>query len=105
MLRTTSAAPGARGRRTESPSTSSSARSPALMGKVMSAESPTPRSPAKSPSRTVSALKTAEMLPLDAPSARRMPISLVRSSTEMWVMMPIMMAETMSETETKAMST
>ena len=53
----------------------------------------------------VSALNTWEIFLLEAPMARRMPISLVRSMTEMWVMMPIIMQETTRDTATKAMST
>jgi hypothetical protein len=84
---------------------SSSFAMTALMGKVSSMEMPTPRSPAQRPTSSVSALKTCETLRFDAPRARRMPISFVRSSTEMCVMMPIMMQETTSDTATNAMST
>ena len=76
-----------------------------LIGNVSSTEMPTPIRPAQKPMMNVSALNTCEMLRFEAPSARRMPISFVRSSTEMCVMMPIMMQETMSETATKAIST
>ena len=63
-----------------------------------------PSSPAASPTMRVSALNTRDTSRLDAPTARSMPISLVRSSTEMLVMMPIMMEDTTSEMDTKAMS-
>lgn len=64
-----------------------------------------PMTPAQSPTITVSALKILEMSFLEAPIARSIPISLVRSSTEMYVITPIMMEDTISEIATKAMST
>ena len=76
-----------------------------LIGIQASMLTPTPRAPEKSPMMRVSALKTREMLRFDAPIARKIPISLVRSMTEMWVIMPIMMQLTMRDTATKAMST
>ena len=48
---------------------------------------------------------TCDTLRFEAPIARRMPISLVRSSTEMYVMMPIMIDDTTSDTDTNAIST
>ena len=45
------------------------------------------------------------MLDLDAPSALRIPISFVLSITEIWVIIPIMIEETTSEIDTKAIST
>ena len=75
-----------------------------LMGSSASRDTPMPMSPAQQPMMKVSALNTWEMFPLEAPRARRMPISLVRSSTEMWVMMPIIMQDTTREMPTKPMS-
>ena len=66
---------------------------------------PMPMAPEQKPSMSVSALNTREMSRLLAPMARRMPISFVRSSTEIYVMMPIIMLDTMSEMATNAMST
>ena len=77
----------------------------ALMGSRASSDTPMSRTPAQQPMMKVSALNTWEMFRLEAPRARRMPISLVRSITEMWVMMPIMMQDTTREMATKAMST
>ena len=54
---------------------------------------------------TVSALNMLETSPFDAPIARRMPISLVRSCTEIKVMTPIMMDDTTREMATNARST
>ena len=66
---------------------------------------PMPMAPEQKPSMSVSALNTREISRLLAPMARRMPISFVRSSTEIYVMMPIIMLDTMSEMATNAMST
>ena len=70
-----------------------------------SSVTPMPIRPAHRPMSPVSALNTCDTLRFEAPIARRMPISLVRSSTEMYVMMPIMIEETISETDTNAIST
>ena len=76
-----------------------------MIGKVARKDTPTPKAPEQRPMMRVSALNTWEMLRLEAPMARKMPISLVRSITLMWVMMPIMMHDTTKDTDTKAMST
>ena len=55
----------------------------------------------RQPMIKVSALKTCDILRFDAPSARKIPISLVRSITDMWVIIPIIMQETISDTPTK----
>ena len=86
-------------------SVSSTACSTAVMGMVIRAATPTPMAPDSAPMMTVSALNTCEMFFRDAPSARSMPISLVLSMTEMWVMMPIMMHDTTRETATNAIRT
>ena len=64
-----------------------------------------PITPAVKPSMSVSALNTREMSCLLAPMERRMPISFVRSRTEIYVMMPIIMEDTTSEMLTNAIST
>ena len=49
-----------------------------LIGNSAKSDTPMPSRPEQQPMIKVSALNTCEMLRLDAPSARRMPISLVR---------------------------
>ena len=53
----------------------------------------------------VSALNTRVISFLLAPIERKIPISFVRSNTEIYVMIPIMMLDTMSDTDTKAIKT
>ena len=53
----------------------------ALIGINKTKETMMPIAPAKKPMMIVSALKTAEILPLDAPIERKIPISLLRSRT------------------------
>ena len=65
----------------------------------------TPSAPEVKPMMTVSALNMEDTFRLEAPMARKMPISLVRSWTEIKVMTPIIMEETTRDTATKAMST
>ena len=65
----------------------------------------TPNKPEVNPIITVSALNILETSCLDAPIARRIPISLVRSCTEIRVITPIIMEETTKEIETKAIKT
>ena len=55
----------------------------AFAGRMSRQEMPMPMAPARKPTMSVSALNTREMSRFDAPMARRMPISFVRSSTEM----------------------
>ena len=76
-----------------------------LIGTANKAVTLTPIKPEVNPIRKFSALKTWEMLPLDAPIALSMPISLVRSMTDMWVMMAIIIAETTNESDTNAINT
>ena len=66
---------------------------------------PMPIRPAQRPMIKVSALNTWEMFPLEAPMARRIPISFCLSRTLIYVITPIIMDDTTSEMETKAMST
>ena len=77
----------------------------AFIGIVSTIETPTPKAPEISPIITVSALNTWLMFRLDAPRARSMPISFVRSITLICVIMPIMIELTTRLTATKAMST
>ncbi len=53
----------------------------------------------------VSALNNCEIFFFDAPSARRIPISFVLSITEIYVMIPIIIDETIRDTATNAIST
>ena len=77
----------------------------ALVGMSSSSAMPIPISPAIRPVMNVSALKISPTLRLEAPMARRIPISFLRSSTLMCVMTPIMIDDTMSEIATNAMRT
>ena len=61
--------------------------------------------PEVKPMIKVSALNTREISRLEAPMARKIPISLVRSRTEIYVMIPIMILETINETLTKPIKT
>ena len=67
--------------------------------------SPIPINPAHSPMIKVSALNTLEMFFFEAPIALSMPIYFVLSRTEIYVIIPIIMEETISETATKAIRT
>src|SRR3954470_15038271 len=77
----------------------------ALIGISNKIERPTPMIPAVNPMIIVSALNTLEMSFLRAPTLRRIPISLVRSMTETYVMMPIIIVETKREIAAKPVST
>lgn len=76
-----------------------------LIGTRANSDTPIPSNPAQQLIIKVSALNTCEILRLDAPRARRIPISFVRSITEMCVIIPIIMQETTREIATKATST
>ena len=65
----------------------------------------TPIRPDAKPMITVSTLNMPATSRLDAPTARKIPISLVRSCTEIKVITPIMMEETIREMETNAINT
>ena len=65
----------------------------------------TPIRPDAKPMMTVSTLNIPATSRLDAPTARKIPISLVRSCTEISVITPIMMEETIKEMETNAIKT
>ena len=64
-----------------------------------------PNTPLINPIMNVSALNTRVISFLLAPIDRKIPISFVRSNTEIYVMIPIMMLDTMSDTDTKAIKT
>ena len=64
-----------------------------------------PRTPAARPTINVSALNTLEISLFDAPIERSMPISFVLSITEIYVIIPIIIDETMSEIATNAIRT
>lgn len=76
-----------------------------LIGISAIIDTPIPSSPAQQPMMNVSALNTCEILRLEAPNALRMPISFVRSITEICVMIPIIMHETIREIATNAIRT
>ena len=64
-----------------------------------------PSTPEINPSMAVSAVKMRRMSFFEAPIARKIPISFVRSRTEMYVMIAIIIDDTMSEMATKPTST
>ncbi len=64
-----------------------------------------PIMPDAKPMIKVSALNTRETSFFEAPIARRIPISLVRSKTEIYVIIPIIIDETMSEIDTNPIRT
>ena len=66
---------------------------------------PMPITPAVNPIIIVSALNTLDISDFEAPMLRSMPISFVRSRTEMYVMIPIMIDETTSAIATNAIKT
>ena len=72
-----------------------------LIGMFSRTVIPIPISPAAKPTMAVSALTTREMSLLAAPTMRRIQISFVRSNTEIYVIIPIIMEDTTSEIETK----
>ena len=65
----------------------------------------TPSIPDVNPMITVSALNMLETFLFEAPIARRIPISFVLSCTDIRVITPIMIDETIRDTATKAIST
>ena len=66
---------------------------------------PIPSNPDNKPIIKVSALNIDETFLLDAPIALKIPISLVLSRTEIYVIIPIIIDETTNEIETKAINT
>ena len=66
---------------------------------------PTPIIPDIKPIMNVSALNTLEISFFDAPIALNIPISFVLSNTEMYVIIPIIIDDTISEIATNAIRT
>ena len=66
---------------------------------------PIPKHPDKRPIINVSALNIDDIFLLDAPIALKIPISLVLSITEIYVIIPIIIDETISDIETNAIKT
>ena len=64
-----------------------------------------PSAPETKPSISVSALNILETSFLEAPILLNTPISLVLSSTEMYVIIPIIIEETISDIATNAINT
>ena len=64
-----------------------------------------PKIPLVNPIIKVSALKTREISFLLAPILRKIPISLVLSNTEIYVIIPIIIEDTIKDTLTKAIKT
>ena len=77
----------------------------ALIGINNSKVIPIPNNPATNPTINVSALNTREISFFDAPIARNIPIYFVLSNTEIYVIIPIIMEETINEIATKAINT
>ena len=65
----------------------------------------TPSNPEENPIITVSALNILETFFFDAPIALKIPISLVRSCTDIKVITPIIIEDTTNDTATKAIKT
>ena len=77
----------------------------ALIGIVARSVMAIPSTPEINPSMAVSAVKMRRMSFFEAPIARRIPISFVRSRTEMYVIIAIIIDDTMSEMATNPTST
>jgi hypothetical protein len=77
----------------------------ALIGISVSSDTPIPSKPEQQPIIKVSALNTCEILRFEAPRARKIPISFVLSKTEICVIIPIIIQETISDIATKAINT
>ena len=76
-----------------------------LIGMLSRSVKPIPIIPATSPTIIVSALNTLEISCFEAPILLKIPISFVLSRTDMYVIIPIIIDETTSEIDTKAIST
>ena len=76
-----------------------------FIGNVSNIVIPIPNSPAIKPTINVSALNTLEISFLDAPIALNIPISFVLSSTDIYVIIPIIIDETINDIATKAINT
>ena len=76
-----------------------------FIGNVNNIVIPIPNSPAINPTINVSALNTLEISFLDAPIALNIPISFVLSSTDIYVIIPIIIDETINDIATNAINT
>lgn len=76
-----------------------------LIGIVSNTVTPIPISPDTKPVMKVSALNTLEISFLDAPIALKIPISFVLSNTEIYVIIPIIIDETINDIATNAINT
>ena len=76
-----------------------------LVGINRSKVIPIPISPDNKPIINVSALNTLEISFFDAPIALKIPISYVLSNTEIYVIIPIIIEETISDIATNAINT
>ena len=76
-----------------------------LIGRSNNTVTINPRDPEMKPMIRLSAVKTFLISRLEAPMERRIPISLVLSNTEIYVMIPIIIDETIREMATKAIRT
>ena len=77
----------------------------AFIGIINNKDTPIPITPANNPTINVSALNIDEILRFEAPIALNIPISLVRSNTDIYVMIPIIIEETINEILTNAIKT
>ena len=68
-------------------------------------ETAIPSNPANNPTINVSALNIEEIFFLEAPIALSTPISFVLSNTEMYVIIPIIIEDTINEILTNAINT
>lgn len=105
MLINTSTTAATGGSAADMPDIPERARIIAFIGIVRSTVTRIPITPAVNPRITASALNTREISRFDAPIERRIPISFVRSSTEMYVIIPIIIEDTTSDIATNAIST
>ena len=76
-----------------------------FIGNVNNTVIPIPSIPDISPTINVSALNTLDMSFFDAPIALNIPISFVLSSTDIYVIIPIIIDDTINEIATNAIST
>ena len=77
----------------------------ALIGIINNSETPIPIIPANNPTINVSALNIDEIFLFDAPIALKTPISFVLSNTDIYVIIPIIIEETINEMLTNAIKT
>ena len=78
---------------------------PALIGIVNNTVIPIPSNPEISPTINVSALNTLDISFFEAPIALNIPISFVHSNTDIYVIIPIIIDDTIREIATNAINT